>query len=69
MDIALRSHSGGLEFWHCRIWCFVDGVLETDVKGGADALVAFNQRDFGESPTRFAIDLLLPKQVIERTMS
>lgn len=44
-------------------------VLEAAVNGGADALVTFNRRDFGESPDRFAIDLLLPKEVIERIMS
>lgn len=69
MDIALRSHSGGLEFGHCRIWRFAGAVLETAVNGGADALVTFNRRDFGKSPARFAIDLLLPKEVIERIMS
>ena len=41
-------------------------VLETAVNGGADALVTFNRRDFGEAPARFGIRLLLPSEALRR---
>lgn len=41
-------------------------VLETAVNGGADALVTFNRRDFGEAPARFGIKLLLPSEALRR---
>jgi putative PIN family toxin of toxin-antitoxin system len=41
-------------------------VLEAAVNGRAGALVTFNQRDFGNAPSRFGIDLLLPKEVLRR---
>lgn len=41
-------------------------VLETAVNGGADALVTFNIRDFGHTPSRFGIELLLPGDAIAR---
>lgn len=37
-------------------------VLEAAVNGGADALVTFNKRDFREAPSRFGIELLLPRE-------
>lgn len=44
-------------------------VLEAAVNGAADALVTFNLRDFGDAPARFKMELLLPKQVMERIIS
>ncbi len=41
-------------------------VLETAVNGQADALVTFNTSDYGTVPKRFGIDVMLPRQVIER---
>lgn len=41
-------------------------VLETAVNGGADALVTFNRRDFGEAPARFGCELLLPSEALRR---
>lgn len=41
-------------------------VLEAAVNGGAKMLVTFNQRDFGETPKRFGIDLLLPAEALRR---
>jgi putative PIN family toxin of toxin-antitoxin system len=41
-------------------------VLETAVNGQADALVTFNQRDFGTAPAQFGVELLLPREAIER---
>ena len=41
-------------------------VLETAINGNADALVTFNQRDFGETPKRFGIALLSPQQALRR---
>jgi predicted nucleic acid-binding protein len=41
-------------------------VLEVAVNGRADAIITFNQRDFGSTPTRFGIDLLLPGDVLKR---
>ncbi|HNY40803.1 MAG TPA: putative toxin-antitoxin system toxin component, PIN family [Bryobacteraceae bacterium] len=41
-------------------------VLEAAVNGRADMLVTFNQRDYGPAPGRFGIDLLLPRDAIER---
>lgn len=41
-------------------------VLEAAINGGADALVAFNRRDFGDAPDRFGIDLLSPRQALRR---
>lgn len=42
-------------------------VLEVAVNGRADALVTFNLRDYGDAPSRFGVDLLLPRTAIERT--
>jgi putative PIN family toxin of toxin-antitoxin system len=41
-------------------------VLEAAVNGRADALVTFNQRDFGNAPGRFGVELLLPREAIAR---
>ncbi len=41
-------------------------VLEAAVNGRADALVTFNVRDFGAAPARFGIDVLLPRDALER---
>jgi putative PIN family toxin of toxin-antitoxin system len=41
-------------------------VLETAVNGRADGLVTFNLRDFGRVPQRFGIELLLPRDALER---
>lgn len=41
-------------------------VLEAAVNGRADGLVTFNQRDFGNAPARFGVELLLPREAIER---
>lgn len=41
-------------------------VLETAVNGRADAVVTFNLRDFGKAPSRFGIEVLLPREAIGR---
>ena len=41
-------------------------VLETAVNGGADALVTFNRRDFGDAPSVFGIEVLSPRQTLSR---
>jgi predicted nucleic acid-binding protein len=41
-------------------------VLEVAVNGRANALVTFNLRDFGNVPSRFGVELLLPREVIRR---
>jgi putative PIN family toxin of toxin-antitoxin system len=41
-------------------------VLEAAVNGGADALVTFNVRDFGNVPSEFGIETLLPREAIRR---
>ena len=41
-------------------------VLEVAVPGEADALVTFNVRDYGNVPSRFGVDLLLPRAAIGR---
>ena len=41
-------------------------VLEAAVNGRADALVTFNVRDFGTVPARFGIELMIPREAIER---
>ena len=42
-------------------------VLEAAVNGRADALVTFNLRDYGTAALQFGIEVLLPRDVIERT--
>jgi len=41
-------------------------VLEAAVNGRADALVTFNMRDFGAVPSRFGVEVLLPREAIAR---
>lgn len=41
-------------------------VLEAAINGRADALVTFNQRDFGNVPARFGIALLTPREALRR---
>lgn len=41
-------------------------VLEAAVNGQADLLVTFNVRDFGLVPSRFGIEVLIPRDAIER---
>jgi putative PIN family toxin of toxin-antitoxin system len=41
-------------------------VLEAAVNGRADALVTFNQRDFGSVPARFGIDMIGPQEALRR---
>ena len=41
-------------------------VLEAAVNGRADALVTFNIRDYGEVPSRFGIELMLPRIAVGR---
>lgn len=43
-----------------------DFVLEAAINGGAEAIVTFNRRDFGEAPSRFGIACLLPREALER---
>jgi predicted nucleic acid-binding protein len=41
-------------------------VLEAAVNGRVDALVTFNVRDFGSVPSRFGIEVLLPREALGR---
>lgn len=41
-------------------------VLEAAVNGRADILVTFNVRDFGLVPSRFGIEVMIPRDAIER---
>lgn len=41
-------------------------VLETAVNGGADVLTTFNLKDFRHATSRFGLELLTPKQLLER---
>jgi predicted nucleic acid-binding protein len=41
-------------------------VLEAGVNGRADALVTFNTRHYGVAPSRFGLELMLPRIAIER---
>jgi predicted nucleic acid-binding protein len=41
-------------------------VLEAAVNGQADLLVTFNVRDFGTVPSRFGIEVMIPRDAIER---
>lgn len=40
-------------------------VLETAIKGGANAIVTFNKRHFGPAP-EFGIDVLFPAEAMRR---
>ena len=44
-------------------------VLETAVNGGANTLITFNLRDYGDVPSRFGIEVLLPREAIGRIKS
>ncbi len=44
-------------------------VLEAAVNGRANAIVTFNQKDFGEVPMRFGIEVLAPADALRRTES
>jgi len=44
-------------------------VLETAINGHAETLVTFNLRDFGTVPSAFGIQVLLPREAIERIKS
>ncbi len=41
-------------------------VLEVAVNGQADAIVTFNQKDYGSIPNTFDIEVLLPREAIRR---
>lgn len=41
-------------------------VLEAAINGGARALVTFNVRHFGETPARFGVDVLRPREALRR---
>lgn len=41
-------------------------VLEAAVNGRADALVTFNVRDFGSTPEKFGIEVMMPSEAIRR---
>lgn len=41
-------------------------VLETAVNGQANLLITFNVRDYGTAPARFGIEVMTPRQGVER---
>ena len=41
-------------------------VLEAAVNGQAATIVAFNQRDFGDAPATFGIEVLSPAELLRR---
>src|SRR5260370_9438583 len=41
-------------------------VLEAAGNGQADLLVTFNVRDFGTVPSRFGIEMMIPRDALER---
>jgi hypothetical protein len=41
-------------------------VLEAAINGRVDALVTFNKRDYANVPSRFGIEVLLPREALER---
>lgn len=41
-------------------------VMEAALNSGADAIVTFNKRDFGEAPARFNLGCWLPRETLER---
>jgi putative PIN family toxin of toxin-antitoxin system len=43
-----------------------DMVLETAVNGGADAIVTFNVKDFGDEAGRFGIEIWKPGEAIKK---
>ncbi len=43
-------------------------VLEAAVNGQANAIVTFNHRDYGSTPTDFGIEVLLPCDALKRLL-
>jgi putative PIN family toxin of toxin-antitoxin system len=41
-------------------------VLETAVNGRANLLITFNERDYGTAPARFGIEVMTPREAVER---
>jgi len=41
-------------------------VLETAVNGRANLLITFNVRDYGMAPARFGIEVMTPRDAVER---
>ena len=41
-------------------------VLETAVNGRASLLITFNVRDYGTAPARFGIEVMTPREAVER---
>ena len=41
-------------------------VLETAVNGRANLLITFNVRDYGAAPARFGIEVMTPREAVER---
>jgi putative PIN family toxin of toxin-antitoxin system len=41
-------------------------VLETAVNGQANLLITFNVRDYGTAPARFGIEVMTPREAVER---
>jgi putative PIN family toxin of toxin-antitoxin system len=41
-------------------------VLEAAVNGRAEGLVTFNVRDFWKAPARFGVEVMMPREVMER---
>jgi predicted nucleic acid-binding protein len=44
-------------------------VLEAAANGHAGMLVTFNLRDFGSAPSRFGIEVLLPREALRKLKS
>jgi putative PIN family toxin of toxin-antitoxin system len=44
-------------------------VLEAAVNGQANAIVTFNQKDFGEIPMKFSVEVLAPVDALRRIKS
>jgi putative PIN family toxin of toxin-antitoxin system len=44
-------------------------VLEAAVNGQANAIVTFNQKDFGEIPMKFSVEVLAPVDALRRMKS
>lgn len=43
-----------------------DMVLETGINAGAEMIVTFNIRDFGQAPHRFGIEVFRPGELLRR---
>jgi predicted nucleic acid-binding protein len=41
-------------------------VLETAVNGRPNLLITFNVRDYGNVPARFGIEVMTPREAVER---